>query len=204
MKKLIVLAGAVALLVAAPAPAKTITVDISKVGFVPAAVSVQTGDSVTWTNKDTVNHQVVCTACPFTSPVLTPGATFTFTFTKAGKFTTVDPLNKNKKGTVTVSAAAGDVDAVGASEGARDYGSTATLAGVLSTAAANQKVDILAQTVRRERREGRRDRHDDDRRQLHVPGSAHARHELPGAVQGHGPARSRARRLRSPFARWWC
>ena len=57
---------------------------------------------MTWTNKDTANHQVVCATCPFTSLVLTPGQTFTFTFAKAGKFTTVDPLNKNKKGTVTV------------------------------------------------------------------------------------------------------
>ena len=52
---------------------------------------------VTWTNKDTANHQVVCATCPFTSPVLAAGQTFTFTFTKAGKFATVDPLNKNKK-----------------------------------------------------------------------------------------------------------
>ena len=50
MKKLIVLAGAVALLVAAPAPArtaKTVAVDISKAGFVPASPSIQVGDSIT-------------------------------------------------------------------------------------------------------------------------------------------------------------
>ena len=64
MKRVLLLvAGVVALLVVAPAPAKTVTVDISKLGFVPAAVTVQTGDSVTWTNKDTANHQVVCAAC---------------------------------------------------------------------------------------------------------------------------------------------
>ena len=144
MKKLILLAGAVALLVAAPAPAKTVTVDISGVGFVPAAVTVQTGDSVTWTNKDTANHQVVCATCPFTSLVLTPGQTFTFTFAKAGKFTTVDPLNKNKKGTVTVTAAPATLTLT-ASPRALNYGSTTTLSGVLSTGMANQKVEILSQ-----------------------------------------------------------
>src|SRR6187401_851329 len=97
MKKLILLAAAVVLLVAAPAPAKTVTVDISKAGFVPAAVSVQTGDMVVFTNKDTANHQVVCAACPFTSSVLAPNANASFTFTKVGKFNLVDPLNNNKK-----------------------------------------------------------------------------------------------------------
>jgi plastocyanin len=144
LKKLIVLAAAVALLVAAPAPAKTVSVDISKLGFVPNAVSVQTGDSVTWTNKDTVNHQVVCATCPFTSVVLAPGQTHTFTFMKTGKFTTVDPLNKNKRGTVTVSAAPATLT-LSARPTVANYGSTAALAGVLSTAAAGQKVDILAQ-----------------------------------------------------------
>jgi plastocyanin len=144
LKKLILLAGAVALLLAAPAPAKTVTVDISSVGFVPAAVTVQIGDSITWTNKDVSNHQVVCTTCPFTSLVLTPGQTFTFTFAKAGKFTTVDPLNKNKRGTVTVTAAPVTLTLV-ASPRALNYGSTTTLSGALSTGLANQKVDILSQ-----------------------------------------------------------
>ena len=144
MKKLIVLAAAVALLVAAPAPAKTVTVDISQLGFVPNAVSVQTGDSVTWTNKDTVNHQVVCTTCPFTSLVLAPGQTHTFTFNKTGKFATVDPLNKNKRGTVTVSAAPATLT-LSARPTVANYGGTAAVAGVLSTAATGQKVDILAQ-----------------------------------------------------------
>jgi plastocyanin len=144
LKKLILLAGAVALLVAAPAPAKTVTVDISKVGFVPTPVTVQTGDSVTWTNKDTVNHQVVCTRCPFTSPVLTPGMTFTFTFTKVGNFAAVDPLNKNKKGTVRVEAAPATLSLI-ASPRAVNYGGTTTLSGTLSTGLANQKVEILSQ-----------------------------------------------------------
>jgi plastocyanin len=144
MKKVLLLALAIGLLVAAPAPAKTVTVDISKLGFVPASVTVQTGDSVTWTNKDTVNHQVVCTACTFTSLVLTPGQSHTFVFTKVGKFTTVDPLNKNKKGTVTVTAAPAAVSLTAAPR-ALTYGNTTTVSGTLSTGLANQKIDILDQ-----------------------------------------------------------
>jgi plastocyanin len=144
MKRVLLAAGVVALLVAAPAPAKTVTVDISQAGFVPASVTVQVGDTVTWTNKDTSNHQVVCATCPFTSLVLTPGQTASFTFTKAGKFTTVDPLNKNKKGTVTVAAAPAALS-LSATPRVMNYGSTTTLSGTLSTGMANQKLEILGQ-----------------------------------------------------------
>jgi plastocyanin len=144
MKKVLLLALAIGLLVAAPAPAKTVTVDISKLGFVPASVTVQVGDSVTWTNKDTVNHQVVCVTCTFTSPVLTPGQTYTFTFTKVAKFTTVDPLNKNKKGTVDVTAAPTEVT-ITAAPRALTYGHTTAVSGAISTGQTNQKVDILSQ-----------------------------------------------------------
>src|SRR6266581_8126518 len=106
MRKVILATAAACLVLLVPAAAaKTVNVDISKVGFVPSATTIQVGDTVTWTNKDTANHQVVCQKCPFTSPVLKPGDTYSNTFTTVGKFTTVDPLNKNKKGTVTVQAA---------------------------------------------------------------------------------------------------
>ena len=64
MKKLIVLASAVALLVAAPAPAKTVTVDISKLGFVPNAVSVQTGDSIKLSAKSELNKSFSTSEIP--------------------------------------------------------------------------------------------------------------------------------------------
>jgi hypothetical protein len=111
---------------------------------VPASVTVQVGDSVTWTNKDTVNHQVVCATCPFTSLVLAPGQSHTFAFTKVGKFTTVDPLNRNKKGTVNVTAAPTGVT-VTAAPRALTYGHPTAVSGTVSTGQANQKVDILAQ-----------------------------------------------------------
>jgi plastocyanin len=147
MRKLMVLAGAVAMLVAAPAPAtttKVVAVDISKAGFVPATVSLTAGDSVSWTNKDTANHQVVCKTCPFTSPVLAPGGGVTFAFAKAGTFAIIDPLNKNKRGTVKVVAAPATVSAT-ASPHVLDYGARTTISGTLSTAQANAKIQILAQ-----------------------------------------------------------
>jgi plastocyanin len=143
------LACAVALVVAAPAAArtaKTVAVDITKAGFSSGALTVQAGDAVTWTNKDTATHQVICTTCPFNSPALAAGQTFTYPFAKAGKYSVVDPLNKNKKMTVTVAASTAAA-AVSVAAGPRvlDYGSATTISGTISTTQANQKVDILAQ-----------------------------------------------------------
>jgi len=145
MKKVLFLAVAVSVLCTASASAKTVNVDISKVGFVPGEVTVQTGDLVTFTNKDASNHQVVCATCPFTSPVLKPNETFTFTYLKKGKFGAVDPLNKNKKVTVTVQEAPATVTVTSAKPGTVAYGHSSTITGTLSTAQAGQKVDIFAQ-----------------------------------------------------------
>jgi plastocyanin len=146
MRKVILVTAAICAfaLMVSGAAAKTVNVDISKAGFVPSAVTIDVGDAVTWTNKDTDNHQVVCKDCPFTSPVLKPNETFSFTFAKAGKFTTEDPLNGGKKGTVTVKAAAATLT-LSAAPVAATYGNSTTLAGSLSTQQSGQKVSIDAQ-----------------------------------------------------------
>src|SRR5258708_2921752 len=142
-----VLAGAVcALALSSAAAAKTVAVAISRAGFVPANVSLEVGAQVTFTNKDTANHQVVCQTCPFTSPVLKPNETFSYTFTKAGKFTYVDPLNKNKRGTATVAAAPASVS-LAATPSVVTYGVKTTLSGTVSTQPTGEKVDILAQAA---------------------------------------------------------
>lgn len=143
----VIFAGALcALAFSSVASAKTVAVDISKAGFVPADVTLQVGDTVTFTNKDAANHEVVCQTCPFTSPVLKPSETFSYTFTKAGKFTYSDPLNKNKKGTATV-AAAPAVVSLAAAPSVVTYGAKTTLSGTISTQPTGEKVDILAQVA---------------------------------------------------------
>ena len=58
MRRLALVALAVAsLAVAAPAGAATIHVSIKKSGFSPSSVRINFGDTVTWTNTDTSNHQ---------------------------------------------------------------------------------------------------------------------------------------------------
>ena len=57
------------LLVVAGAGADTKTVQIVKSGFTPSTTTITVGDSVTWKNADTVNHQVVANDGSFASPV---------------------------------------------------------------------------------------------------------------------------------------
>src|SRR3954449_5529735 len=78
-------------------------VSITRTAFVPRTVSVYDGDSVTWTNSDTVNHQVVSQPAGFASPILKPNETFSFTFHKVGKFSYKDALRSaTGTGSVTV------------------------------------------------------------------------------------------------------
>ena len=147
-----------------------------------APVTVQAGDSVTWTNKDTATHQVICATCPFNSPALAAGQTFTYPFAKAGKYSVVDPLNKNKKMTVTVAAAPATVS-VGGRPARPQLRRRDDHLGHALDRAGEPEGRHPRPGVRRQRREGRRHGHDDYRRGVHVPGEADAEHELPGAVR---------------------
>lgn len=105
MRKLLLLLGLVVGLAGATgAGAATTTITITKTGFHGTTVGVAVGDSVTWVNKDTVNHQVIADAGAFTSPVLKPGQSFTYTFTKADAYPYRDKLNEKLRGRVIANA----------------------------------------------------------------------------------------------------
>ena len=145
MKKILyVLVAAVALVIAAPASAKTVTVSITAAGFVPSTVEIQQGDTVTWRNADTKNHQVASGRGGFASPVLAPGASYSRTFTAAARIQYEDPLHKNEKGTIVVSAAPASVT-LNASRKLLVYGGRTTLTGTVSTQQANEAVTVWAQ-----------------------------------------------------------
>jgi plastocyanin len=59
-------------------------VSIANMAFSPDQVTIKVGDTVTWTNNDSVPHTV--TGSDFDSGQLAPGATFTHTFAAAGTF----------------------------------------------------------------------------------------------------------------------
>ena len=80
---------------AAPAPATGHTVAIQNFAFSPQTLTVKAGTNVTWTNSDSAPHTVTSTDGPstsasptglFDSGQLASGATFSFTFTRAGTY----------------------------------------------------------------------------------------------------------------------
>ena len=61
-------------------------VKIVNFSFTPATITVSAGTTVKWTNQDSAAHTVTADDGSFDSGQLAQGATFSFTFTKAGTF----------------------------------------------------------------------------------------------------------------------
>jgi plastocyanin len=85
-----------------------VNVSMSQIQFKPASVTVTKGGEVTWTNDDTVGHDVTKTAGPgpaFKSGEaggMAQGDTFSQTFDTPGEIEFVCTVHANMKGTVTV------------------------------------------------------------------------------------------------------
>ncbi|HVS84982.1 MAG TPA: cupredoxin domain-containing protein [Gaiellaceae bacterium] len=86
---------------AAAAPS-SLNISIKKGGFTPRTSTLAYGAKVTWTNNDKANHQIVANDGSFASPVLASGKSYTFTFTRSGKFNYHDALHTGLTGTLTV------------------------------------------------------------------------------------------------------
>jgi plastocyanin len=146
MKKLILFLAVVAatLVAAGSAGADTKSVQITRQGFTPSSTTVNVGDSVTWRNADTVNHQVVANDGTFASPVLKPGETYTVTFSKSGKTAYHDSFATSKKGTVTVTAPAANVTLT-TSTTRITYGDNTTVSGTVTNQLTNEPVTLTSQ-----------------------------------------------------------
>jgi plastocyanin len=79
------------------------SVKIRDMKFSPASVSIKVGESVTWVNEDDRDHTVTAADGSFASDNLKPGSSFTFEFTKAGKFAYACSYHPRMKGVVNVS-----------------------------------------------------------------------------------------------------
>ena len=146
MKRMLLLQLALfaTLVVVAAAGADTKTVQIVKSGFTPSSTTITVGDSVTWKNADTVNHQVVANDGSFASPVLKPGESFSQTFSKSGKVSYHDSLFTNRKGTVTVNAPAANVTLTAAAT-TLVYGDSTTVSGAVTNQLTNEPVTLTSQ-----------------------------------------------------------
>src|SRR5512137_2734229 len=87
----------------APSASGTETkVNISGFAFDPGTITIKVGDTVTWTNKDSVGHTVVADDGSWTSTKLGNGATYSHTFDTAGTFTYICSVHPTMTGTVVV------------------------------------------------------------------------------------------------------
>lgn len=86
------------------AVASTTDVTIQNFAFGPSDITVQVGDTVTWTNADLVGHTVTSDGTDTTldSPLLSQGKSFSFTFDEVGEFAYHCTPHPNMTGTVTV------------------------------------------------------------------------------------------------------
>ncbi len=94
-------AAAAALLGAKSARADDMEVHIDNFTFQPAELTVKTGTTVTWTNRDDIPHTVV-SAGKFRSKTLDTDDKFSFTFTNAGEYKYFCSLHPHMTGRIRV------------------------------------------------------------------------------------------------------
>jgi plastocyanin len=141
MRKLLLLSiVAAALSSAGPALGKDVAVGITATGFSPAAVTIENGDRVVWTNNDTTSHQIVADDGSFRSPVLTRGERYGHVFRDAGTFAYHDASQTAKRGTVIVTG--GRAVTIDANARVITFNGFVTLSGSVSNGRAGEQVVI--------------------------------------------------------------
>ena len=86
---------------AEPPPA-VYTVTIDAMRFTPETLTVRTGDTVVWVNKDMVPHTATATGGGFDSKVIAAGQSWSQRMTAAGDVPYVCALHPPMKGTLRV------------------------------------------------------------------------------------------------------
>ncbi|MFH0915191.1 MAG: cupredoxin family copper-binding protein [bacterium] len=80
----------------------TIQVVMTNRTFDPVTVTINVGDTVTWTNQDAPQHDVVAENGEFKSDLFDKGGTFSYTFSKAGTYPYFCSIHPGMIGTVIV------------------------------------------------------------------------------------------------------
>ena len=71
-----------------PAAAASFSVQIENYAYAPSSITVDVGDTITWTNDDTAPHTITTSSGPQTlsSPYLSKGQSWSFTFRTPGTY----------------------------------------------------------------------------------------------------------------------
>lgn len=140
-KTILALVAFLALAIASPATAATKRVNIYGSGFNPRTVTINTGDTIVWTNRDNADHQVVSDRGNFVSPILRSNRqqSYSFRFDAPGTYRYHDGIRPSLKGTIIVRGAPPAVT-LAVSKSILAYGETAMLSGTVSSKAAGETV----------------------------------------------------------------
>ena len=122
------------------------TVSIKSTAFAPKTVTIAGGDTVTWKNVDTVNHQVVANSGAFASGSIAPNRIYAKRIDTPGTYNYHDALHPTLKGTVKVTGAPPSVS-IAASTPIAVYGNEIHVGGAISPAAVGDTVSVWAQPV---------------------------------------------------------
>ena len=97
-------APAVSPVVSPTTTATTNNISIANFAFSPNSATVNKGDTVVWTNNDSVSHHVVGDnpSDNLNGPVISPGQSFTFVFNTAGTFAYHCAIHPSMTGTIIV------------------------------------------------------------------------------------------------------
>jgi plastocyanin len=85
------------------ANAATVAVTINNYTFMPAKITVHPGDTVTWTNQDSIPHTATSLdGKTFDSGAIDPDASWSYTFAKAGTYPYRCSIHPDMQGEVDV------------------------------------------------------------------------------------------------------
>jgi amicyanin len=89
---------------ASAAPAHADHVKITNFAFAPAVITVVAGSSVTWTNADSIQHDVFAPPVGLKSPVLNQNDSYSHIFSTPGTYHYICSIHPFMHGTVVVTA----------------------------------------------------------------------------------------------------
>jgi LPXTG-motif cell wall-anchored protein len=117
-------------------------VSIQGFAFHPGSMTVNVGDTVTWTNHDSASHTATANDGSFDTGTLKPGQSGSHTFNRAGTFSYICSIHPNMHGTITVVGSA----ASGSSSGSGSGNSSSGSSGTSSTASSSSNGSSLPNT----------------------------------------------------------
>jgi len=85
-----------------PAAARMHTIVIENVQFSPATLTIHRGDRVIWVNKDLFPHSASAGSKAFDSGAIAPGASWTYTASRAGDYAYACTFHPTMKGRLIV------------------------------------------------------------------------------------------------------